>query len=86
MTRGISAARATRLRGPLERLYRRYDYAARIGSDAIKFPARYRDPLDREIVALLSASLAYGRVSLFGAWLERLLEWLGPSPRGFVGQ
>ena len=84
MTRGISAARATRLRRPLERLYRRYDYAARIGSDAIKFPARYRDPLDREIVALQSASLAYGRVSLFGAWLERLLEWLGPSPRGFV--
>ena len=61
MTRGISAARATRLRGPLERLYRRYDYDARIGSDAIKFPARYRDPQDREIVALLSASLAYGR-------------------------
>ena len=84
MARGISAARATRLRGPLERLYRRYDYDARIGSDAIQYPARYRDPLDREIVALLSACLAYGRVSLFGAWLVRLLDWLGPSPRAFV--
>jgi uncharacterized protein (TIGR02757 family) len=84
MARRISAARVARLREPLERLYRRYDYDARIGRDAIQYPARYRDPLDREIVALLSASLAYGRVSLFGAWLARLLEWLGPSPRAFV--
>ncbi len=84
MARGISPARAARLREPLERLYRRYDYDARIASDAIQYPARYADPLDREIVGLLSACLAYGRVSLFGAWLVRLLEWLGPSPRGFV--
>jgi uncharacterized protein (TIGR02757 family) len=84
MARGISAARASRLRGPLERLYRRYDYDARVGSDAIQYPARYRDPLDREIVALLSACLAYGRVSLFGPWLVRLLGWMGASPRAFV--
>jgi uncharacterized protein (TIGR02757 family) len=84
MTRGISAARATRLRGPLETLYRRYDYDGRVGSDAIQFPARYGNPLDREIVALLSASLAYGRVSLFAPWLDRILEWMGPSPRAFV--
>ena len=84
MAGGISAARAARLRGPLERLYRQYDYDARIGSDAIQYPARYADPLDREIVALLSACLAYGRVSLFGAWLARLLGWMDPSPRAFV--
>jgi uncharacterized protein (TIGR02757 family) len=84
MARGISAARASRLRGPLERLYRRYDYEARVGSDAIQYPARYPDPLDREIVALLSACLAYGRVTLFGPWVVRLLGWLGPSPRVFV--
>lgn len=84
MARRISAARVARLRGPLERLYGRYDYGARIASDAIQYPARYQNPLDREIVALLSACLAYGRVSLFGAWLARLLDWLGPSPRAFV--
>jgi uncharacterized protein (TIGR02757 family) len=84
MARGISAARAARLRGPLERLYRDYDYDARIGSDAVQYPRRYTDPLDREIVALLSASLAYGRVDLFGPWIERLLGWLGPAPRAFV--
>lgn len=84
MARRISAARAARLRGPLERLYQGYDYEARVDRDAIQYPARYADPRDREIVALLSASLAYGRVALFGAWLERLLDWLGPSPRRFV--
>jgi hypothetical protein len=84
MARGISAARVARLREPLERLYLRYDYDARVASDAIQYPARFENPLDREVVALLSACLAYGRVSLFGAWLVRLLEWLGPSPRAFV--
>ena len=84
MAREIGAARAARLRGPLERLYRHYDYDARVARDAIQYPARYADPLDREIVALLSACLAYGRVSLFGPWLARILEWLGPSPRAFV--
>jgi len=84
MARGISAARAARLREPLERLYRHYDYGARIASDAIQYPDRYPDPLDREIVGLLSSCLAYGRVSLFGPWVARLLGWLTPSPRAFV--
>jgi uncharacterized protein (TIGR02757 family) len=84
MARGIGAARVARLRGPLERLYRDYDYDGRVASDAIQYPRRYADPLDREVVALLAASLAYGRVSLFGPWVERLLGWLGPSPRAFV--
>ena len=42
------------------------------------------DPLDREIVALLASCLAYGRVSLFGPWVTRLLGWMTPSPRAFV--
>jgi uncharacterized protein (TIGR02757 family) len=75
---------STRLRGPLERLYREFDYRGRLARDAIQYPRRYADPLDREIVALLSASLAYGRVDLFGPWIDRLLGWLHPSPRAFV--
>src|SRR5437867_1316226 len=82
--RGITAARAARVRGPLETLYRRYDYGRRIAADATQYPRRYADPLDREAVALLSACLAYGRLGLFGPWIERLLGWLGPSPRAFV--
>ncbi|HEV8306234.1 MAG TPA: TIGR02757 family protein [Methylomirabilota bacterium] len=82
--RGMSPARARLMRGPLERLYRDFDYRGRLARDAIQYPRRYADPLDREIVALLSASLAYGRVDLFGPWIERLLGWLGASPRAFA--
>jgi uncharacterized protein (TIGR02757 family) len=73
-----------RLREPLERLYREFDYGARIDRDAICFPLRYADPADREIVALLSTCLAYGRVDLFSAQLEIALAAMTPSPAPFV--
>src|SRR5439155_235410 len=57
---------------------------ARLGRDAIQYPLRYADAADREIVALLTACLAYGRVDLFGRALERALSVMGPSPAAFV--
>jgi len=76
--------RAGALREPLEQLYRDFDYAARVERDAIRFPLRYSDPRDREIVALLTACLAYGRVELFARELERVLTEMGPSPAEFI--
>jgi len=76
--------RAGALREPLEQLYREFDYAARVERDAIRFPLRYTDPRDREVVALLTACLAYGRVDLFARELERVLTEMGPSPAEFV--
>jgi len=72
------------LRQPLERLYREFDYTSRVELDAIRFPHRYPDPSDREIVALLSACLAYGRVDLFSGALEGVLARMGASPATFV--
>ncbi len=74
----------SRLRAPLEQLYREYNWSARIDRDAIRFPLRYPDPADREIVALLAACLAYGRVDLFGPWVEWALGRIGPSPHRFT--
>ena len=74
------------MREPLEQLYRDFDYAARVERDAIQFPHRYTDPRDREVVALLTACLAYGRVDLFGRELERVLAVMGPSPAEFVAR
>src|SRR5947199_10257871 len=74
------------LRQPLERLYRDFDYEARLGRDAIQYPLRYADAADREIVALLTACLAYGRVDLFGRALERAPSVMGPSPAALVRQ
>jgi uncharacterized protein (TIGR02757 family) len=72
------------LREPLERLYHEFDYGARIGRDAIEFPLRYTATDDREVVALLTSCLAYGRVDLFGRALEGVLLAMAPSPAGFV--
>src|SRR5215471_12900074 len=77
--------RSTRmLSEPLERLYREFDYRARVDRDAIQYPLRYPDPHDRELVSLLTACLAYGRVDLFGRALGRVLAVMGPSPFAFV--
>src|SRR5207302_5737324 len=83
----VSCAKLTSpaaLRQPLERLYRDFDYGARLGRDAIQYPLRYADPADREVVALLTACLAYGRVDLFGRALAGVLATMGPSPARFV--
>src|SRR5919202_674037 len=74
---------ASALQQPLERLYREFDYDARLGRDAIQFPLRYPDPADRELVSLLTCCLAYGRVDLFGRQLDRALAAMGPSPAAF---
>ena len=73
-----------RLSAPLEGLYRQFDWPARIERDAIQFPLRYPDPADRELVALLTACLAYGRVDLFGPWVDWALARIGPSPHRFI--
>jgi len=73
-----------RLQEPLDRLYREFDWAARADQDAIRFPGRYPDPADREVVALLAACMAYGRVDLFGPWVDWALARMGDSPARFV--
>lgn len=57
---------------------------ARISADPVELPHRYRDPRDIEVVGLLSACLAYGRVELFKPKLEALLGRMGTSPAAFV--
>ena len=74
----------SRLLVPLERLYREADWVTRAGFDAIRYPLRYPDPADREIVGLLAACMAYGRVDLFGPWVEWALARTGDSPARFV--
>lgn len=65
-------------------LLRREWHGQRLDSDPLAFPHRYEDPADREVVAFLAASLAFGRVASIGASLERVLRALGPSPARFL--
>lgn len=71
------------LRDALEDLRRRYDRRF-IDSDPVGIVRRFDDPEDREIVGLIAAGLAYGRVALIRGSLESLLARLGPRPARFV--
>jgi uncharacterized protein (TIGR02757 family) len=55
-----------------------------MGFDPVELPHRYRRREDIEVVALLSASLAYGRADLFKPKLEQLLAAMGESPADFA--
>jgi uncharacterized protein (TIGR02757 family) len=67
------------LRPALEALARRYDRAW-LDSDPLRLPHGYADPEDREVVAVVAAALAYGRVASILASAKRALAALGPRP------
>lgn len=58
----------------LDRLLATTDLRSRLLDDPVAWPHRYADPRDQEVAALLAASLAYGRVSLFRPVLARIFE------------
>jgi len=65
---------------PLVHRYHRREY---LSSDPLEIVHRYRDPFDQEVVAVLSAVLAYGNVKQIRRSIEDALARLGriaPSP------
>jgi len=71
------------LKRHLDALYDGYG-ASFVETDPVCFPRRYEDPADREVVAFLTAALAYGRVPQIKASVERLLALIGPGPAAYV--
>lgn len=69
-----------RLKPLLDEFVEARPWAERVAADPVEFPHRYKDPRDIETVALLSASLAYGRANLFKPKIAGILKGLGPSP------
>jgi uncharacterized protein (TIGR02757 family) len=78
--------RLTEVAARLEALVAGTDLIARVAADPLRFPSRYDEPQDQEIAAILAASLAYGRVDLFGPVLERIFAVLDArgGPRRYV--
>jgi uncharacterized protein (TIGR02757 family) len=70
----------------LEELYRKYNRREFVHPDPLEFLYRYADPCDREIVALVASSLAYGRVAQILKSVSRVLERMIPSPSVFLKQ
>lgn len=71
------------LRETLDDLCRVYDRRF-LETDPVGIVRRYDDAGDREIVGLLAAGLAYGRVASIRQSLDRILTALGTGPSRFV--
>jgi uncharacterized protein (TIGR02757 family) len=73
MTRSALAA-------TLDALYDRCTRRECVGDDPVRFLYDYADPADREVVALIASSLAYGRVKSIRASVADALARLGDRP------
>jgi len=80
----IGLDRAHRLKPVLDALLDPAAMALRARADPVRFPRRCRRPDDAEVVALVSACLAYGRADLFGPKLEELWRRVGERPGQFA--
>ena len=80
----LSRVRAARLKPLLDAVADDRPWVERVRFDPVEFPHRYTDPRDVEVVALLSASLAYGRADLFKPKIESILSKLGKRPASRV--
>ncbi|MGD0572375.1 MAG: TIGR02757 family protein [Sedimentisphaerales bacterium] len=79
-----SAAKPEKLRALFEGLYKKYNRKELIKPDPLQFVYRYNNPADMEIVGLLSACLAYGRVEQIQNDLNDLFGRMSDSPYEFV--
>jgi uncharacterized protein (TIGR02757 family) len=74
------------LKDSLERLYSRYNSREFVHPDPLEFLYHYDELCDREIVAFIASSLAYGRVAYILKSVSFILEQMEPSPSVFLKQ
>jgi uncharacterized protein (TIGR02757 family) len=79
-TENISIERPKRL---LDQLYGDYNYADS-AADPIQIVRRFTRNDDREVVAFIAASLAFGRVASVLQSIERVLAIAGPRPAAYI--
>jgi uncharacterized protein (TIGR02757 family) len=66
-----------------EELYRKYNHREFVHPDPLEFLYLYENPLDREIVALVASSLAYGKVAQILKSVKTVLDRM-PEPYEFL--
>lgn len=70
----------------LNDLHRRLNRRRYVHPDPLEFLYGYSDPADREIVALVAGSLAYGRVKQILRSVSAVLAVLGRAPRQYLAE
>jgi uncharacterized protein (TIGR02757 family) len=68
----------------LDSLYAKYNRRDLIAPDPLQFVYKYRSYAEREIVGLLAATVAYGRVEQIENDLNKLFAIIGESPYKFT--
>lgn len=68
----------------LDELYAKYNRRSYVHPDPLEFVYEFDDDSDREVVALLASSLAYGRVAQILASVRKVLGLMGGRPAEFV--
>ena len=68
----------------LEGLYRKYNRRGFVHPDPLEFVYPYEELCDREIVAFVASSLAYGQVAQILKSVSLVIEGMTPSPSVFL--
>jgi uncharacterized protein (TIGR02757 family) len=68
----------------LESFYAKYNHREFVHPDPLEFLYRYQDLEDRELVGMVAAALAYGRVAQIINSVSIVLDLMGPSPYQFI--
>ena len=72
------------IKNQLERLYQTLNRREYVHPDPLEFLYNYDNVRDREIVGLVCAGLAYGRVAQILKSVSVILKIMGPSPSAFL--
>ncbi len=68
----------------LEKVYKKYNKRELVDPDPLVFLYNYPDVKDREIVGLIAATLAYGRVAQILKSIEKVLNIMGKHPHTYI--
>ncbi len=71
------------LKGPLEALFRTYDFR-HLSSDPLSLVHGFKRPEDRETAGLIAAVFAYGRVAQILKTLQAIFDRMDDSPYAFL--
>ena len=69
-----------KIKQKLEQSYQRYNKKKFIHPDPLEFLFNYRDNKDKEVVALIASSLAYGKVNQILRSVSTVLNILSKNP------
>jgi hypothetical protein len=74
------STRERAVKAALDEVKARCDVSTRLAADPVSLTHRYDEPLDKELVALGTSSIAFGNAKTIVAKADEMLARLGPHP------